>query len=153
MGIPSSPSWRLCYRVVADPGSSSPQRQRGGSPVSQHTPISRTARTTTNAMHAANALLGGNRNTPATKSAKKTASTTQPCHVIGRPHPHPYRFAGNQYSASGCNVASFREKVSIHGIIQAFHRRGQSSGSPSDLPRKLKISPNPIALCGAGSVF
>jgi hypothetical protein len=121
----SSPPWRLCYRVFVDPGSSSPQRQRGGSPVSQHTPISRTARTTTNEMYAANALLGGNRNTPATKSAKKTASTIQPCHT-GRPHPHPYRFAGNQYSVFGCNGASFREKVAIHGIIAAFYRRGRS---------------------------
>src|SRR5215472_2786892 len=81
----------------------------------------------TNEMYAANALFGGNRNPPATKSAKKTISTTQPCHVIGRPHPHPYRFAGNQYSASSCNGASFREKVSIHGIIPDFHRRDPSS--------------------------
>lgn len=78
----------------------SPQRHRGGSPLSQHTTTSNPLSTATYASYRPCSPFGRKTKEPTTMSARNAPMTAQPCQQVGTPQPQPYRLAGNQYLRS-----------------------------------------------------
>ena len=101
--------------------------------------------------------------TPATTSATKTASTTQPCQQVGMPHPHPSRLAENQQRGKAGEMGSvvdfmlffrappmgfpgFPRKPKLVTQIQITIPRAfgsETSLKSTCLPQPLKESPPP----------
>lgn len=85
-----------------------PQRHRGGSPFFQQMPTKRAVRMMTAEKNGV-ASTSGEKTKPLTAIKVRYAiKTTHPCQVAGNPHPHPYRFAGNQYFGVSDIGVSFR---------------------------------------------
>ena len=95
--------WRFVRRFcpTAHRDQSPPQRQRGGSPFFQQMSSSASVITDTNAMNSAGRAFPRRKTSPSANSAKYATSTNQPCQHVGKPQPHPNRFAGNQYLSRG----------------------------------------------------
>lgn len=68
---------------------SSPQRQRGGSPLSQQIAMSSAVSTAMQANRAPGLSFGGNAKKAAADTVANAASTTHPCQEEGNPQPQP----------------------------------------------------------------
>src|SRR5688572_16032400 len=95
---------------------SPPPRQRGGSPFFQQTSSMARVITETKAMNSAGRAFPCKKRIPNAKETKYAANTIHPCQHVGKPHPHPNRFAGNQYFSRGGFMRESLPKMS-HGRL------------------------------------